>query len=356
MEPLIRVQNLMKIYNPGENEVRALDDVSLDIGQGEFVAIIGQSGSGKSTFMNMLGCLDVPTSGHYFLNGKDVSSLSDDELSEIRNQEIGFIFQGFNLIQNLTALENVELPLIYRNVPAAERRRLSEESLKRVGLEKRMDHKPTEMSGGQQQRVAIARALVNEPKVLLLDEPLGALDAKLRKDMQIELKKIQKEVGITFVFVTHDQEEALSMSDTIVVLNDGVIQQIGTPMDIYNEPENRFVANFIGESNIIEGNMLKDCLVKFDDIEWECVDKGFKDNEEIEVVLRPEDMDIVKPEEAQLVGTIISKVFMGVHYEYLVETKYRNYKVHTTDDYEVGLKVGMTIDPFDIQVMYKMDY
>ena len=226
-----------------------------------------------------------------------------------------------------------------------------------VGLDQSMlSRYPSELSGGQQQRVAIARALVNEPKVLLLDEPLGALDAKLRKDMQIELKKIQKEVGITFVFVTHDQEEALSMSDTIVVLNDGVIQQIGTPMDIYNEPENRFVANFIGESNIIEGNMLKDCLVKFDDIEWECVDKGFKDNEEIEVVLRPEDMDIVKPEEAQLVGTIISKVFMGVHYEYLVETKYRNYKVHTTDDYEVGLKVGMTIDPFDIQVMYKMDY
>ena len=163
MEPSIRVQNLMKIYNPGENEVRALDDVSLDIGQGEFVAIIGQSGSGKSTFMNMLGCLDVPTSGHYYLNGKDVSSLSDDELSEIRNQEIGFIFQGFNLIRNLTALENVELPLIYRNVPAAERKRLSEESLKRVGLEKRMDHKPTEMSGGQQQRVAIARALAAAP-------------------------------------------------------------------------------------------------------------------------------------------------------------------------------------------------
>lgn len=165
----------MKIYNPGENEVRALDDVSLDIGQGEFVAIIGQSGSGKSTFMNMLGCLDVPTSGHYFLNGKDVSSLSDDELSEIRNQEIGFIFQGFNLIQNLTALENVELPLIYRNVPAAERRRLSEESLKRVGLEKRMDHKPTEMSGGQQQRVAIARALAAAPPLILADEPTGSV-------------------------------------------------------------------------------------------------------------------------------------------------------------------------------------
>lgn len=173
---------------------------------------------------------------------------------------------------------------------------------------------------------------------MLLDEPLGALDAKLRKDMQTELKKIQKEVGITFIFVTHDQEEALSMSDTIVVLNDGVIQQIGTPMDIYNEPQNRFVAEFIGESNIIEGNMIKDCLVNFDGIDWECVDKGFKDNEDIEVVLRPEDMDVVEPEAGKVSGTIISKVFMGVHYEYLVETKNRNYKVHTTENYEIGKK------------------
>jgi spermidine/putrescine transport system ATP-binding protein len=227
--------------------------------------------------------------------------------------------------------------------------------LELVGLKGFEKRDVTLLSGGQQQRVAIARALVNEPKVLLLDEPLGALDAKLRKDMQTELKKIQKEVGITFIFVTHDQEEALSMSDTIVVLNDGVIQQIGTPMDIYNEPQNRFVAEFIGESNIIEGNMIKDCLVNFDGIDWECVDKGFKDNEDIEVVLRPEDMDVVEPEAGKVSGTIISKVFMGVHYEYLVETKNRNYKVHTTENYEIGKKVGLTIDPFDIQVMHKME-
>jgi len=227
--------------------------------------------------------------------------------------------------------------------------------LELVGLKGFEKRDVTLLSGGQQQRVAIARALVNEPKVLLLDEPLGALDAKLRKDMQTELKKIQKEVGITFIFVTHDQEEALSMSDTIVVLNDGVIQQIGTPMDIYNEPQNRFVAEFIGESNIIEGNMIKDCLVNFDGIDWECVDKGFKDNEDIEVVLRPEDMDVVEPEAGKVSGIIISKVFMGVHYEYLVETKNRNYKVHTTENYEIGKKVGLTIDPFDIQVMHKME-
>ena len=208
--------------------------------------------------------------------------------------------------------------------------------LELVGLKGFEKRDVTSLSGGQQQRVAIARALVNEPKVLLLDEPLGALDAKLRKGMQAELKKIQKEVGITFIFVTHDQEEALSMSDTIVVMNDGVIQQIGTPMDIYNEPENRFVATFIGESNIIEGVMPKDCMVIFDNVEWECVDKGFKENEEIEVVLRPEDMDVVAPEDGKVRGTIVSKVFMGVHYEYLVETDMRKYKVHTTEDIKTG--------------------
>ena len=237
MEPLIRVQNLMKIYNPGENEVRALDDVSLDIGQGEFVAIIGQSGSGKSTFMNMLGCLDVPTSGHYYLNGKDVSSLSDDELSEIRHQEIGalstaelrkvrreitMIFQGFNLIQNLTALENVELPLIYRNVPAAERRRLSEESLKRVGLEKRMDHKPTEMSGGQQQRVAIARALAAAPPLILADEPTGNLDSKSSREIMDILRKLHTE-GRTVILITHDDKIAQS-AKRIIRIMDGKIE------------------------------------------------------------------------------------------------------------------------------------
>lgn len=222
MESLIKVRNLKKIYNPGENEVRALDDVSLDIGTGEFVAIIGQSGSGKSTFMNMLGCLDVPTSGHYFLNGRDVSVLSDDELSEIRNQEIGFIFQGFNLIPNLTALENVELPLIYRNVPAAERRRLSEESLIKVGLEQRMDHKPSEMSGGQQQRVAIARALAAAPPLILADEPTGNLDSKSSREIMEILRKLHTE-GRTVILITHDDKIAQS-AKRIIRIMDGKIE------------------------------------------------------------------------------------------------------------------------------------
>ena len=229
-------------------------------------------------------------------------------------------------------------------------------TLKLVGLEGFDKRDVTKLSGGQQQRVAIARALVNEPKVLLLDEPLGALDAKLRKEMQGELKKIQKEVGITFIFVTHDQEEALSMSDTVVVMNEGIIQQVGTPEDIYNEPENRFVASFIGESNIMEGHMLDDLLVEFDGYEFECVDKGFKKNEQVEVVIRPEDIDIVEPQEAKIQGVVKSIVFKGVHHEIVVETEQRDYTVHTTDYFEVGLKVGLKFGPDDIHVMYRMDW
>ncbi len=222
METLIEVSHLMKIYNPGENEVRALDDVSLQIKQGEFVAIIGQSGSGKSTFMNILGCLDIPTSGNYYLNGKDVSGLSDDELSEIRNQEIGFIFQGFNLIPGLTALENVELPLIYRNVPATKRRELAVESLKKVGLEKRMEHKPAEMSGGQQQRVAIARALAAAPPIILADEPTGNLDSKSSHEIMEILGKLHVE-GKTVILITHDDGIAASAKRVIRIM-DGKIE------------------------------------------------------------------------------------------------------------------------------------
>lgn len=222
METLIEVSHLMKIYNPGENEVRALDDVSLQIKQGEFVAIIGQSGSGKSTFMNILGCLDIPTSGNYYLNGKDVSGLSDDELSEIRNQEIGFIFQGFNLIPGLTALENVELPLIYRNVPATKRRELAVESLKKVGLEKRMEHKPAEMSGGQQQRVAIARALAAAPPIILADEPTGNLDSKSSHEIMEILGKLHAE-GKTVILITHDNGIAASAKRVIRIM-DGKIE------------------------------------------------------------------------------------------------------------------------------------
>jgi spermidine/putrescine transport system ATP-binding protein len=229
-------------------------------------------------------------------------------------------------------------------------------TLKLVGLDGFEKRDVTKLSGGQQQRVAIARALVNEPKVLLLDEPLGALDAKLRKEMQIELKKIQKEVGITFVFVTHDQEEALSMSDTVVVMNEGIIQQVGTPEDIYNEPENRFVASFIGESNIIEAVMKKDLLVSFDGQDFVCVDKGFKENEDVEVVIRPEDIDIVEPENAKITGVVKSIIFKGVHHEIVVETAARDYLIHTTEYHEPGLSVGLTFGPDDIHVMYRMDW
>lgn len=222
MDTLIEVKNLMKIYNPGENEVRALNDVSLTIMKGEFVAIIGQSGSGKSTFMNMLGCLDVPTSGSYYLNGRDVSGLLDDELSDIRNQEIGFIFQGFNLIPNLTALENVELPLIYRNVPGAKRRELAVASLIKVGLENRMDHKPSEMSGGQQQRVAIARALAAAPPVILADEPTGNLDSASSKEIMQILRDLYKE-GRTVILITHDNKIAASASRVVRIVDGKIV-------------------------------------------------------------------------------------------------------------------------------------
>ena len=299
--------------------------------------------------LRIIGGFEEPSNGQLIFDGKDISKVPPYK------REVNTVFQKYALFPFLNVADNIAFGLNLKKMDKDVIEKKVSRMLELVGLKGFEKRDVTLLSGGQQQRVAIARALVNEPKVLLLDEPLGALDAKLRKDMQTELKKIQKEVGITFIFVTHDQEEALSMSDTIVVLNDGVIQQIGTPMDIYNEPQNRFVAEFIGESNIIEGNMIKDCLVNFDGIDWECVDKGFKDNEDIEVVLRPEDMDVVEPEAGKVSGIIISKDFMGVYYEYLVETKNRNYKVHTTENYEIGKKVGLTIDPFDIQVMHKME-
>lgn len=342
---IIELKNISKNFE----DQQVLKGIDLNIYENEFLTLLGPSGCGKTTLLRIIGGFEEPSNGQLIFDGKDISKVPPYK------REVNTVFQKYALFPFLNVADNIAFGLnlkkMYKDVIEKKVSRM----LELVGLKGFEKRDVTLLSGGQQQRVAIARALVNEPKVLLLDEPLGALDAKLRKDMQTELKKIQKEVGITFIFVTHDQEEALSMSDTIVVLNDGVIQQIGTPMDIYNEPQNRFVAEFIGESNIIEGNMIKDCLVNFDGIDWECVDKGFKDNEDIEVVLRPEDMDVVEPEAGKVSGTIISKVFMGVHYEYLVETKNRNYKVHTTENYEIGKKVGLTIDPFDIQVMHKME-
>ena len=342
---IIELKNISKNFE----DQQVLKGIDLTIYENEFLTLLGPSGCGKTTLLRIIGGFEEPSNGQLIFDGKDISKVPPYK------REVNTVFQKYALFPFLNVADNIAFGLNLKKMDKDVIEKKVSRMLELVGLKGFEKRDVTLLSGGQQQRVAIARALVNEPKVLLLDEPLGALDAKLRKDMQTELKKIQKEVGITFIFVTHDQEEALSMSDTIVVLNDGVIQQIGTPMDIYNEPQNRFVAEFIGESNIIEGNMIKDCLVNFDGIDWECVDKGFKDNEDIEVVLRPEDMDVVEPEAGKVSGTIISKVFMGVHYEYLVETKNRNYKVHTTENYEIGKKVGLTIDPFDIQVMHKME-
>ncbi len=342
---IIELKNLSKNFD--DNQV--LKGIDLNIYENEFLTLLGPSGCGKTTILRIIGGFEEPSHGQVLFNGKDIAKVPPYK------REVNTVFQKYALFPFLNVYDNVAFGLNIKKTDKKEIEKKVTKILELVGLKGFEKRDVTSLSGGQQQRVAIARALVNEPKVLLLDEPLGALDAKLRKGMQAELKKIQKEVGITFIFVTHDQEEALSMSDTIVVMNDGVIQQIGTPMDIYNEPENRFVATFIGESNIIEGVMPKDCMVIFDTVEWECVDKGFKENEEIEVVLRPEDMDVVAPEDGKVRGTIVSKVFMGVHYEYLVETDMRKYKVHTTEDIKTGTEVGLTIDPFDIQVMHRME-
>lgn len=342
---IIELKNLSK--NFGDNQV--LKGIDLNIYENEFLTLLGPSGCGKTTILRIIAGFEEPSHGQVMFNGEDIAKVPTYK------REVNTVFQKYALFPFLNVHDNVAFGL---NLKKKDKKEIDEKVTKMlalVGLAGFGNRDITSLSGGQQQRVAIARALVNEPKVLLLDEPLAALDAKLRKGMQAELKKIQKEVGITFIFVTHDQEEALSMSDTIVVMNDGIIQQIGTPMDIYNEPQNRFVANFIGESNIIEGVMPKDCLVVFDDVQWECVDKGFKENENIEVVLRPEDMQVVEPQDGKVSGKIVSKIFMGVHYEYLVETNIRKYKVHTTKNIEMGSVIGLTIDPFDIQVMHKMD-
>ena len=342
---IIELKNLSK--NFGDNQV--LKGIDLNIYENEFLTLLGPSGCGKTTILRIIAGFEEPSHGQVMFNGEDIAKVP------AYKREVNTVFQKYALFPFLNVHDNVAFGL---NLKKKDKKEIDEKVTKMlalVGLAGFGNRDITSLSGGQQQRVAIARALVNEPKVLLLDEPLAALDAKLRKGMQAELKKIQKEVGITFIFVTHDQEEALSMSDTIVVMNDGVIQQIGTPIDIYNEPQNRFVANFIGESNIIEGVMPKDCLVVFDDVQWECVDKGFKENENIEVVLRPEDMQVVEPQDGKVSGKIVSKIFMGVHYEYLVETNIRKYKVHTTKNIEMGSVIGLTIDPFDIQVMHKMD-
>lgn len=341
---LIDLQHITKIYD--DNTV--LDDLNLYIRENEFLTLLGPSGCGKTTTLRIIGGFEKPDNGCVLFNGKDITNMPPNK------RQLNTVFQKYALFPHLNVAENIGFGLNLKKVDKDVIAQKVTRMLKMVGLEGFEKRDVTLLSGGQQQRVAIARALVNEPKILLLDEPLGALDAKIRKQMQIELKKIQQEVGITFIYVTHDQEEALSMSDTVVVMNNGEIQQIGSPTDIYNEPENRFVASFIGESNIIEGIMIRDYLVQFDGFEFECVDKGFEDNEEIEVVLRPEDLDIVEPSQAKINGVVRNVTFKGVHYEILVETELRTYKVQTTDYAEVGRQVGLKFGPEDIHVMYRM--
>ena len=342
---IIELKHLSK--NFGEQQV--LKGIDLNIYENEFLTLLGPSGCGKTTTLRIIAGFEDPSGGEVLFNGQDISKIP------AYKREVNTVFQKYALFPFLNVYDNVAFGL---KLKKADKKVIDEKvkkNLKLVGLEGFEKRNVTLLSGGQQQRVAIARALVNEPKVLLLDEPLGALDAKLRKEMQDELKKIQKEVGITFIFVTHDQEEALSMSDTVVVMNEGIIQQIGSPVDIYNEPENHFVASFIGESNIIEDAIMKkDLLVSYDGIDFECVDKGFKDNEEVEVVLRPEDIDIVEPDKSPIKGTVKSVTFQGVHYEIVVSSQFRDYLIHTTDYYEIGLNVGLTFGPEDIHVMYKM--
>ena len=324
-----------------------LRGISLDIKSREFVTLLGPSGCGKTTTLRIIGGFEQPDSGDVFFEGKRLNDVPP------YRREINTVFQRYALFPHLNVAENIAFGLHIKKMNAAEIKRKTREMLSLVGLSGFEARDVTSLSGGQQQRVAIARALVCEPRVLLLDEPLGALDLKLRKDMQIELKRIQQRTGITFIYVTHDQEEALTMSDRIVVMNHGVIQQVGSPTDIYNEPENAFVADFIGESNIIDGVMLEDRKVEFCGREFECVDSGFGHNTPVDVVIRPEDLRLVYAGDGLLQGVVESIVFKGVHYEMMVRTEHFTFTVHSTMAEPVGKTVGLTVIPFDIHIMHK---
>lgn len=327
-----------------------LDDLSLSIGDGEFVTLLGSSGCGKTTTLRIIAGFLEPDSGEVFFDSKNMSGVPPYK------REVNTIFQRYALFPNYNVFENIAYGLRVRHVPEAEIKQKVSEMLTLVNLEGFEKRHISKLSGGQQQRVAIARALVLKPKVLLLDEPLAALDLKLRKDMQNELKNIQKALGITFVFVTHDQEEALSMSDTVVVMNEGKVQQIGSPIDIYNEPKNAFVADFIGESNILDGTMKADYRAYFSGREFKCLDAGFGVNEPVDIVVRPEDVDIVKRGEGMLDGIVTSVTFRGVHFEIIVDIGGFKWMIQTTDEHKPGEEVGLFIEPDAIHVMKKSKY
>ena len=324
-----------------------LDSINLYINDAEFLTLLGPSGCGKTTTLRIIGGFQKPTSGDVLFDGKRINDVPPHK------RQVNTVFKRYALFTHLNIYENIAFGLRISKTPEDEIRRRVDEALALVNLSGYEKRSINSLSGGQQQRIAIARAIVNRPKVLLLDEPLGALDLKLRKSMQVELKKIQREVGITFIYVTHDQEEALTMSDTIVVMNGGKIQQIGTPTDIYNEPKNAFVANFIGESNIIDGIMVRDKLATFAGHTFPCLDGGFGENTPVDVVVRPEDLHLCEPEEGHIRGVVESVVFKGIHYEMMVKSPTFTWKVQSTQYRAVGQEIGMTLTPDDIHIMHK---
>ncbi len=343
---IIELKDIRKSY---DSEI-VLDGIDLTIKDGEFVTFLGPSGCGKTTTLRIIAGFESQDDGDVFFEGQNINAVPPHK------RNINTIFQRYALFPHLNVYDNVAFGLKIKKTPKSEIHDKVMEMLELVNLKGLEKRKIDTLSGGQQQRVAIARAIINHPKVLLLDEPLSALDLKLRKDMQVELKNLQKRTGITFIFVTHDQEEALSMSDTVVVMDKGKIQQIGSPADIYNEPLNAFVADFIGESNIIDGVMKKDFLVGINGREFDCLDSGFAENEDVDVVIRPEDVDIVPPMQGMLEGEVTSVTFLGVHYEIIVDINNFKWMIQTTDLHDVGEKVGLYIEPDAIHIMKKSEY
>lgn len=341
---LIDLQHITKSFD-GQ---MILDDLNLYIRENEFLTLLGPSGCGKTTTLRILGGFETPDRGHVIFDDQDITKLPPNK------RQLNTVFQKYALFTHMTIAENIAFGLKIKNKSKSYINDKIAYALKLVNLEGYGNRMPDSLSGGQQQRIAIARAIVNEPKVLLLDEPLGALDLKLRQDMQYELIRLKNELGITFIYVTHDQEEALTMSDTIVVMNQGYIQQIGSPEKIYNEPENAFVADFIGDSNIIGGIMIEDKLVEILSARFPCVDTGFGTNRPVDVVIRPEDVILSSPADGRLAGVVTHLIFKGVHYEMEVTTPDGyEWLVHSTGMYPVGTQVGIDVDPFNIQIMHK---
>lgn len=341
MSGLIEIKGIKKAFD----DTQVLEGIDIDVEDGEFLTLLGPSGCGKTTLLRIIAGFETADEGEILFNGKDMFRMKHYE------RPVNTVFQKYALFPHLNVYDNVAFGLKLKKLPKATIDRHVQEMLELVNLPHTAKRNIQSLSGGQQQRIAIARALVNDPKILLLDEPLGALDLKLRKQMQFELKRIQEQVGITFIYVTHDQEEALSMSDTVVVMKDGAVQQIGTPTDIYNEPKNAFVANFIGESNIIRGRFVEDKLISFYGREFQCVDKGFEKDAPVQIVIRPEDVELKPGRDDLLQGKVISTVFKGVHYEMILEVEGEKWMVQSTVAREPDEVVGIYIEPNNFHVM-----